>query len=236
MTPARGKPSICPECGWLPGTGRKKSRGSLHQPQTSVAVHRAHAHGVRKWQTAATEDAGWDVSIYQAKPPQVACLHAILEPVPHTEHIRQRGARLAEHHFKLRRAWATELLKRAGWGVWSPEQLVLAMSADQRAAWLEAMVSGEGHTRDGFTRIAQNDGPVAEAIQLAVYLEGWRPTFSRFKRAASHHKPGGQIGMARPHVAASMLHSHEVLETQQVWWVSTELAPGRPEEEITTFS
>ena len=41
---------------------------------------------------------------------------------------------------------------------------MLALSPDQRAAWLAAMVDAEGHTADGFTRIAQNDGPVADAV------------------------------------------------------------------------
>jgi hypothetical protein len=33
---------------------------------------------------------------------------------------------------------------------------------------LDAMIDAEGHTEDRFTRIAQNDGPVAGAITLAV--------------------------------------------------------------------
>ncbi len=85
------------------------------------------------------------------------------------------------------------------------------------------MIDAEGHTRDGFTRIAQNDGPVADAIRLAVYLEGWRPTFSRFRRTSERHSSGGQIGMGRPRTAVSMFTTRERIADQSVWCVSTEL-------------
>ena len=210
--------STCPECG--------RMAGPVGQPWNSTAVHRAKAHGVQgrgNNPDFETEAAGWDVSIYQSKPAQVIGLHALLAHVPHTEHVRERG-HLPAHEFKITRAYGTDLLKRAHWGSWSPEQFVLALSPDQRAAWLAAMIDAEGHTRDGFTRIAQNDGPTSDAIRLAVYLEGYRPTFSRFRRLNPRHKPGGQIGMcARPHMAPSMLGSHDVLDRQPVWCVSTEL-------------
>jgi hypothetical protein len=115
------------------------------------------------------------------------------------------------------------LLKRARWGDSTPEEFVLALSPEQRSAWLDAMIDAEGHTADGFTRIAQNDGPVAQAITLAVYLEGWRPTFSRFRRLRTQHRPGGQIGMARPHAAPSMFAPPQIMLGQEVFRVVTEL-------------
>lgn len=215
----------CPECDWIPGTGRKPYRGPVQEPWNSIAVHRAKAHGLRgSGQVREGEDAGWDVSIWQAKPAQVVRLRALLAHVPQTEHIRHRGdGRLPEHHFRLRRSYGTDLLNRARWDELSPEGFVLALSPDQRAAWLAAMIDAEGHTRDGFTRIAQNDGVVADAIRLAVYLEGYRPTFSRFRRTADHHKPGGQVGMARPHAAVSMFTRQPEQPRQPVWCVQTGL-------------
>lgn len=167
---------------------------------------------------------GWDASIYQSKPAQVERIRALLAYVPHTEVVRQRRPGiLPAHQFRLRRAYVTGLLKRAGWPERSPERFVLALSADQRAGWLAAMIDAEGHTSDGFTRIAQNDGDVAEAIRLAVYLEGWRPTYSRFRRTEPQHGAGGQFGMARPHIAPAMFTEQEPQSRQPVWCVETGL-------------
>jgi hypothetical protein len=64
-----------------------------------------------------------------------------------------------------------------------PEAFVLALSADQRAAWLDVMIDAEGNRQAGkksehseFVRVTQADGQTQDAIKLAVYLEGYRPT------------------------------------------------------------
>jgi hypothetical protein len=46
---------------------------------------------------------------------------------------------------------------------------VLALSPKQRSAWLDAIIDAEGHAEEGFTRLAQNDGAVAEAINPSPY-------------------------------------------------------------------
>ena len=109
-----------------------------------------------------------------------------------------------------------------------PEAFVLALSPDQRAAWLDSMIDAEGnrqvHEKGGeFVRIAQVDGPMQDAIKLAVFLEGYRPTYARLTRHSDRHQPAGSVGMARPHVVPSMFNPHEVLERQPVWCVTTEL-------------
>jgi hypothetical protein len=235
ITPYRLKPQVCPECGWLPGTGRKSSRGPVTQPANSVAVHRALKHQVRK-DTAAGELAGWDGAVWQSKPAQIVKIRALLGGVEHTETTRQRpGNTMLAHAFLLRRAYVTDLIKRSRVMETGPEAFVLALSPDQRAAWLDSMIDAEGHrqpvtaetSRRGasgeFVRIAQTDGPLADAIKLAVYLEGYRPTWSRLTRRSGKHKPAGMVGIARPHIAPSMFGPHEVLGRQPVWCVTTEL-------------
>lgn len=243
LAPVLAKPEVCPECGWLPGTGRKPFRGAVSQPGNSVAVHRAKRHGMGKSQTQG-EPAGYDGSIWQAKPEMVVKIRALLGRVPHSEHIRKRGEeRLPEHHFRLRRAHVTDLMKRSEVLDLGPEAFVLALSPDQRAAWLDSMIDAEGNRMTGqsrnraweFVRIAQVDGPLQDAIRLAVYLEGWRPTFSRFKRVEPQHRPAGQVGMARPHVAPSMFLPHEVLERQPVWCVTTELGTWTARQDHQVF-
>jgi hypothetical protein len=107
---------------------------------------------------------------------------------------------------------------------------VLALSPDQRAAWLDSMIDAEGHRMPGkklghreFVRIAQVNGPLQDAIKLAVYLEGWRPTFSANSAERNGYQPAGVVGMAGPHVAPSMFGPHEVLDRQPVWCVKTDL-------------
>src|SRR6478672_874107 len=82
------------------------------------------------------------------------------------------------------------LMKRSRLMETGPEAFVLALSPDQWAAWLDSMIDAEGrrqpvvlaeggrrHGASGeFVRIAQVDGPLQDAIKLAVYLEGYRPT------------------------------------------------------------
>ncbi len=190
-----------------------------------------------------------DCSIYQSKPQYIVQLRALLADVPHSEYIRQRSADkillptmrgepgrrlrakefLPSHEFHFSRAFTTDLLKRARWGELSPEEFVLLLSPDQRAGWLSAMIDAEGdHTRrephhKDFIRISQNDGPIQEAIKLAVYLEGYRPTYGTVNSEERGYKPCSRIGMANPHVVPSFFPEPRVMKRQPVWCVTTDL-------------
>lgn len=173
----------------------------------------------------ATESgSGWDGIIYQSKPENVSKLRALLSRVEHTESVRHRGGNtMPAHVFALRRWYVSDLFKRVPEALTDPEMFVLSLSPEQRAAWLGAMIDAEGHTRDGFTRITQVKGPIQDAIRLAVYLEGWRPTYTANSAERNGFKPCGSVGMARPHVAPSMFHPHKELPHQPVWCVKTGL-------------
>jgi hypothetical protein len=243
VRPALGEPVICPECAWLPGTGRRPHLGPVTRPGKSVARHRVLRHGLSGAQRAETEVLGWDACIYQAKPAQIDRLRLLLAGVPHTELVRDRGipGHLPAHDFRLARQYATDLLTRVRWGDLSPEEFILSLSPDQRAAWLAAMIDAEGHIQAGqkphhreFIRISQNDGPVAEAIVLAVYLEGWRPTRTPLARSQPQHKPGCVIGLAMAHIVPWFFPAPRVLAKQPVFSVTTGLGtwtmrqPGQP--------
>ena len=164
------------------------------------------------------------IQIYQSKPAMLAILRALLRDVSHSEYVRQRKA----HHlpawtFSLETSFSRELIKRSQLDTLGHEGFVLALDPAQRHAYLDAMIQAEGHTEDGFTRIAQVNGPVQDAIKLAVYLEGYRPTFSSNAAERNGYKPAGSVGLARPHVAVSMFNPHKVLAHQAVWCVETEL-------------
>jgi hypothetical protein len=165
-----------------------------------------------------------DATIYQSKPDMVALLRALLVDVPHTEDVRHRNANhLPAYAFRMRRAFGRELWKRSRIDELGHEGFVLALDAAQRHAYLDAMIQAEGHTADNFTRIAQANGPVQDAIKLAVFLEGYRPTFSANSAERNGHKPAGTVGMARPHVAPSMFNPAVELEPETVWCVKTAL-------------
>jgi predicted RNA-binding Zn-ribbon protein involved in translation (DUF1610 family) len=85
---ALGRPVVCPDCGWEPQQ-RKPSLGPVTAPSKSVAAHRLRQHGYRQpvagRDRELTSGAGWDASIYQAKPAMVEKLRVLLADVPHTE-------------------------------------------------------------------------------------------------------------------------------------------------------
>ena len=226
-----GKPTICPECGYLPGDGRKPHRGPVSQPANSVAVHRARIHHVSRDEADQILTGEFDGTIYQSKPPMVTKIRTLLAQVEHNESVRKRGGNsLPAHAFRLRRAYVTDLMKRSSVIEKGPEAFVLALSPDQRAAWLSAMIDAEGYRQPGkqtgwseFVRIAQVDGPSQDAIRLAVFLEGWRPTYSANSAGRNGFQPAGTVGMARAHVAPSTFHEPEVLGNQTVWCVTTDL-------------
>jgi uncharacterized protein YukE len=228
IRPVLAKPILCPECGWAPPASRRGR--TITQPANSVAVHRAHMHGMTKTRTRG-EPAGYDGSIFQAKPAQVVKLKALLAGIDHSEYVRDRGGNtLPAYQFLLHRSYVTDLLKRAQVMEIGPEAFVLALSPDQRAAWLGSMIDAEGYRQPGrkpgyneFVRIAQVNGPLQDAIKLAVYLEGYRPTFSANSAERNGYLAGGVVGMARPHLAPSMFDAPQVLERQPVYCVKTGL-------------
>jgi hypothetical protein len=92
------------------------------------------------------------------------------------------------------------------------------------------MIDAEGHRMPGkreghseFVRIVQVDGPLQNAIRLAVYLEGWRPTFSANSSERNGFQPAGAVGLAKPHVSPSMFQRPQELPLQTVWCVKTGL-------------
>jgi WXG100 family type VII secretion target len=221
------KPVLCPECGWRPGDARRRE---TDQQATAVAVHRAKKHGMTKDRTHG-EPAGNDAAIFQSKPAHVVKLRALLFGVDHSEDVRHRGGNaLPAHVFRLRRAYVTELVKRSGVMETGPEAFVLALSPGQRAVWLDSMIDAEGYRQPGakpghreFVRIAQVNGPLQDAIKLAVYLEGYRPTFSANSAERNGYRAAGVVGMAGPHVAPKMFNKPQTLERQPVYCVKTDL-------------
>lgn len=175
-------------------------------------------------------EGGFDGAIYQSKPQHVATLRALLSGVPHTESTRQRNPEyLPAVTFALRRSFVSDLWKRAEIEDIGPEAFVLSLSPEQRSAWLGAMIDAEGNRQIAgrqtkeHVRITQVDGELQDAITLAVYLEGYRPSFSAFTRYEDRHQPAGNVGMCAPHVVPSQFQEPVDLPPETVWCVKTDL-------------
>ncbi|MET9463313.1 hypothetical protein ABZY44_00575 [Streptomyces sp. NPDC006544] len=171
----------------------------------------------------------YDGSIFQSKPVQIEKLKLLLKDVPHSISSRQRKVgHLRAHHFRLRRAYVTDLVQRSGIASSTPEEFVLGLSREQRTAWLDAMIDAEGHRMPGkeanwkeFIRIVQVNGPVQDAIRLAVFLNGYRPTFSANSAERMGFKPAGAVGLAQPFIAPSMFTMREIIGLEEVAAVLT---------------
>ncbi|MFF3673367.1 hypothetical protein ACFYYS_05175 [Streptomyces sp. NPDC002120] len=180
---------------------------------------------------AAERVGAYDGSIFQSKEVQIEKLRALLKDVPHSEFSRQRKeGHLRAHHFRLRRAYVTDLVERSGIALTTPEMFVLGLSPDQRTAWLDAMIDAEGHRMPGkeanwseYIRIVQVNGPIQDAIRLAAFLHGYRPTFSANSAEKMGFKPAGAVGLAQPFIAPSMFTINDVIGYEEVWSVETTL-------------
>lgn len=196
-------------------------------------VHRAKVHGEPGLGSAgAAVPVGWDGVIYQSKPKMMRELRKLLVDVPHTEDVRvpRSPQQMPQHVFRLRRSFVTQLIRACPDVVNDPQAFVLSLSTSQCKAWLDAMIDAEGHRMPGrkpgwaeFIRIAQVDGPLQDAIKLAVYLQGHRPTYSPNTAASRGFKPAGTVGMAGPHIAPSMFDAAQLLPVQPAWSVHTNL-------------
>jgi hypothetical protein len=77
--------------------------------------------------------------------------------------------------YRIGTSYIRRLMLKTGIDLMDPVPFVLRLSRPARAAWLDAWVKAEG---DGRGRIAQNPGPVLDAVCLTVYLQGRRPRMS----------------------------------------------------------
>jgi DNA-binding transcriptional regulator YhcF (GntR family) len=157
-----------------------------------------------------------EVSVFQseAKPVQLAALRRLLEDVPHAEYARPSASgREPIHQFRLRSAYARDLLSRSGYAG-DLEQMVLAMSSSQRSAFLSGLLAADGCLHDGTWTLCQNEGPVLEAGMLAAYLCGSYVHLT---------DSGGQKHAVLGRQFVGHLERREDAGTAPVWCVTTEL-------------
>lgn len=171
----------------------------------------------------------YTIRIFQGKPEQVEHLKKLLAEIPHTESVqlpkytRLDGSdRYPIYTFYLRADFANELLDHAKYQELNAEEIVLRMSQSQRERWLLGIGGAEGHVGISANgkfhgiSISQNYGTVQEAIKLAVYLSGYRPT------ARKRNGKNLSIGLCRPLIHPPNLRRKRI-SRQPVWCPTTEL-------------
>jgi hypothetical protein len=152
--------------------------------------------------------------------------------------VRQVNGELRQdREWRLSAPYARDLTDRAGNPKTDCIQQILNFSTEQRAAWLTAMIQAEGHisqkgNQAPITQITQKAGPVAEAIVLAVYLSGRRPSVYVSRRTGSRHGsvPVWTITLTSPHtgerrvtVGGKRCWTDQSLGMREVWCVTTGL-------------
>lgn len=143
---------------------------------------------------------------------------------------------------RLDYAYARDLLARVGHPKSDAVSQVLAMSTEQRAAWLEAITDAEGtrYAKVGYTKpqvvLYQAPGAVLEAMTLAVYLAGSRPRVLEVARSARPESwsPESAVHANNPIITGAFLTSEDA-GRGNVWCVTTELGTWTAREDDHVF-
>jgi hypothetical protein len=142
--------------------------------------------------------------------------------VTRTREYSWHGQARDHREWRLSATYARDLTERAGNPKTDCLNMVLGMSSDQRKAWLNAVFLAEGHEGHGSRSISQNDGPVMEAVKVAIYLEGYRPSINRRKEADRQHEL--RVAFVKPTLMVrNPGFFYEDAGEQEVWCVTTEL-------------
>jgi SLT domain-containing protein len=184
-----------------------------------------HLHALRAgWPDGAVAD--FSLFVWQTKPTGVARLAEIL------------GDKAAWNRkgYRLRDAYARDLLRRADLdNIRNPDQLltlIAAMTAAQRTAMLAGVVGGDGtagHTgARGKTigqRILQDDGPLVDVLSTLAYYCGHRVRVSKRDPGSGGYDSDGvhmTISLAQPFVSTQR-QGRRSLGHMRVWCPTTEL-------------
>lgn len=172
-----------------------------------------------------------NVWIYQSKKRFVPVIDALLEDLDHSRYVRDRdpGRRLPSVAWRLSSPCARDLLMRSRLLDSNPDEFVLSLSTYQRRIWLESVWQAEGwQVRSGqgggtVRRLSQNAGPWADAMTLAAYLCGHRPTRHLARREPNpRHSDNWIITLGRPWIGCTEIRYEETADAP-VWCTTTAL-------------
>jgi len=164
--------------------------------------------------------------IYQKKEPQLSQIRALL----HREEAYSSEAvdfRNGVTKLRLKKSYIAPLWDYFG----VAEDLtgfVLGLSKEARRAWLDAWFAAEGWFASSSTRIiAQDRGPVFDAIALSVFLEGYMPGITRSSKGSFAGSKGNTYNISFGTKTIGNTRNckpvYEAMGTEPVWCPTTVL-------------
>jgi WXG100 family type VII secretion target len=137
------------------------------------------------------------------------------------------------HQFRPDHEYAQNLLSRAGNPKSDAVAQVLAMSTEQRVAWLDAI---NRSMKTGQVIVYQAPGSVLDAVSLAVYLLGSRPRVLHIGRSVQPEtwNPEAAVRSSNPIITGAFL-AKEDAGRGDVWCVTTELGTWTAREDDHIF-
>jgi cell wall-associated NlpC family hydrolase len=164
----------------------------------------------------------------------------LLQGDPHLTITRERdtgGGPKAPHGYGVREwrmsaPYARDLTERAGG---NPKEAaveqVLAMSTEQREAWLKTIMACDGYFGERHTQISQKEGPISDAVCLALYLSGKSPSVYKDER---YENTVLTIGITEPYIGMR-LAKIEPAGVTEVWCVRTDLGTWTAQQDGRIF-
>lgn len=174
---------------------------------------------------------GPSISVAQAKREHFEAVDAAFLETPHAHYAYPGRTSCAT--WRMTPEAARDLMARVGHPKEDALAIVLAMSASQRTAWLGAMIRAEGTRSGGYTVVYQCEGPVRDALKVAIYMSGRRPSESLLT-GKEQWRDCWAHGLTRPRLSG-YARSITAGESQDVWCVTTELGTWTAEQDGQVF-
>jgi len=170
--------------------------------------------------------------ILQSKPAGIAAIRRLLVDVPHTVGVRPAvpisGCAVGgdSHVFRIRTPYFEALWKKAGLCDGKTlAQVVLSLGRPALEAFMEAAWLAEGSMNGKARVLTQNRGPTFDALNLGVYLLGYRPRVHSHDSESSLSPRRGvcaRITYAESKVGRPQL-TVEKQASEPTWCVTTDL-------------
>lgn len=165
-------------------------------------------------------------AVYQKKTFGQCALDVLLAGVPHSVYTREAacGDENADLEYRIAPSYLRDLWVRARLDEISLEQFVLLLGHQERHAFFSACFQAEGWVDPHKCRLmAQNKGPVLDAMTLAAFLEGYFPSVK--KGGCPKNYPDStnfRVRCCKGHVTGQRIKK-TALAAQPVWCVRTAL-------------
>jgi hypothetical protein len=144
---------------------------------------------------------------------------------------------MVKHVFHLPASWVRDLFSRIDdrHPKRDAEDLILSFSPSQRKAWLRGMIDAEGtKCSPKHTVVYQSIGPVRDALKLAIYLSGYRPSESKLN-GKDRWEPCYGHGMCDPSYRPLRRGRKESIGRADVWCVVTDIGSWTIEQDGQIF-